>query len=183
MDGEYRGTNHLIAGLYGSTPSEHVLYKTYRHLLLDTFKNKTSVVSYLIKELTDDDVKEKIDNLRSRRNPWSEQDLQKITEFSKKNNTYGSLLRTHSDLDILEKVTEVGKADLISFSKGRTNFFENSFRAFMKNYKKALEKRRLQEEERLKQQQAEEENRKRNEERKKQMKNFKPTIVVVSKKK
>ena len=183
MDGEYRGTNHLIAGLYGSTPSEHVLYKTYRHLLLDTFKNKTSVVSYLIKELTDDDVKEKIDNLRSRRNPWSEQDLQKITEFSKKNNTYGSLLRTHSDLDILEKVTEVGKADLISFSKGRTNFFENSFRAFMKNYKKALEKRRLQEEERLKQQQAEEENRKRNEERKKKMKNFKPTIVVVSKKK
>ena len=180
IEGHYFGKKSAIAGLYGDTLIEHILYKTYWRLLMDNYK--TDNVSQFMKEFSPEDVQKKIDNLRNRRTPWTEEDIEKLKVCARGNNTYPALLRAHSDTDVAEKALEVGNAYLAGYSRTRTEHFEKNFRAFMESYEEKFDRAKAEEDRKLKQQQIEEENREKRKKEKKRLKNLKPTVVIVSKK-
>ena len=135
VDGQYMDKKNAIAGLFGETTLEHVLYKAYYRLLMDTYK--TTNISQFIKEWSSDEVMDKIEALRNSKNPWTEEETKFIEEPDKgiKNtDIYKKLIRAHSDRDILDKALELNNPSFIGYCRMRTQVFENNYKAFIEKY-------------------------------------------------
>ncbi len=179
VEGNYMDKKSAIAGLYGDTIAEHILYKLYWRFLTDTYK--TFQKSVLMKEFSPEDVVEKINNLRNSRNFWTEEDIKDIEAFEKKNNTYPRLIRAHSDLDILEKAIEMKNNNMANYCRSKTANFERNFKAFIAEYEEAFDAKHFEEKRKLEEQRIAEENHKKNVAEKERLKKLKPTVMVISK--
>ncbi|MBO5623411.1 MAG: hypothetical protein J5959_17480, partial [Butyrivibrio sp.] len=176
----YMDKKNCVAGLYGDTTLEHILYKAYWRLLIDQYK--TDHISQFMKEYSPEDIAKRIDNLRNRENPWTDEEIALAKSFVKgKNNTYPTLVRMHSDLDILKKSSKVGSEDFTLYCKAKTAHFEGNYKAFMKKYEELFDVKRFEEEKKHEQLMAEEERRKKKKADIERLKTLKPTVVLVSK--
>lgn len=178
----YMKKDKAVAGLYGDTVLEHMLYKYYWMLLRDSTYKEYNIKQFM-KEFSTEDIVRKIEALRGSRNPWTEDELKCIRVFEKKNNTYPTLIRTHSDLDILEKTIEMGNERMANYCRSKTANFEKNFKIFISEYEKAFDVKRFEEQKKAEATRISEENRKKKEADKKRLKNLKPTVMVVSKRK
>ena len=180
----YMDKKKAVAGFFGETPLEHTLHKTYARFLLSGYDSKKVVVTPFLKEFSLKDVEEKISALRESKNPWSKEDINFIrTCGNNPEKLYKSLLITHSDLDILKMAEEVGNEGFLKFCTRREKTFEESYAAFLSDYKKQEDEANAKKEKALAQQKREEERRRKNDADRQRMKTLRPTVMVISKRK
>ena len=177
----YVGKKRSVAGVYGDTIMEHVLIKTYAGMLKEDYTVKN--VEQLVKEYTAEEVMKKIENLRDSRMPWTNDEISAINSGAKNIDLYKILLRGHSDLDILEKAKELGSKSLTSYSINITKAFEKNYNEFINKYKEAVAKIEYAKERTAWEAQRAETNRQKKAAAKERLKNLKPTVMVVKKKK
>ena len=180
----YMSKKQAVAGQYGETVMEHTLHKTYVKFLLGGYDKKKTIITPFLKEFSLKDVEEKITSLRESTNPWSKESINFIrTSGNNPEKLYKSLLVEHSDLDILKMAQEVGNESFLDCCMAKKVFFEKNYATFLADYKAAEDEAEAKKERAMIQKQREEENRKKKELDKQRLKNLKPTVVMVSKKK
>ena len=176
----YMGSKSTVAGKYGDSEIEHVLYKTYMRMATNRYR--TSVVNTLANEYSFDEVVQKIDDLRNSRMPWTDKEIELITKSKKgrKIDTYAILIKAHSDLDILEKAKELQAQGFIVCATQQTNALEKSYDSFLQEYKEVATEKENERKRIELQKQQEAENRIKKAAEKERLKNMKAKVLVVS---
>ena len=179
----YINKKNSIAGLFGESEIEHILYKTYWRLIIGNYHPENN--TQLVQHYSEDEVIQKINNLRNTNHPWTadEETMMQSTAKGKKKDAYRMLLRVHSDKDILLKAKELDNCSLLSCAIEFTSIFEKNFKTFLTDYHTLANERQEKEEKRKLQQQKEKEAHERKQASKKRLQNLEKTVAVVSKNK
>ncbi len=176
----YVNKKNSIAGVYGETEIERMLYMTYKHLVMDNYRPENN--SQIIRHYSEAEVIEKINNLRNNNQPWTpeEETEMRLTVHTK--DTYYTLFRTHSDLDILSKA-KTTSGYFVPYAKTRVESFEKNFETFLTGFRELASQMQEKEENKKLQQQKEKEAHERKQASKKRLQNLEKTVAVVSKNK